>query len=242
MYKSDSDFESPGDDAKIWRYSDITKFMRVLQTHALYFASAERLTDGYEGTLTRPSLDRYIRMLADGSRISEQQARESVASVDDVVSRPSAAGMIGVNCWHLSEHESAAMWQVYSPRDSPGIVIQSTFDRLCRSFHCYKYNVWVGKMQYIDYTTEDIGNVRDVKQWFLHKRREFSYEKELRAMIIASWQPGKEVDCDLPVLIESIKIAPAAPPYLVELVSEICRLFKIPTDVTIMPSELTDPP
>jgi hypothetical protein len=230
MYKSDDGFEAPTHNAKVWRYSDITKFIRVLQTRALYFVGAELLTDLFEGTLTRPSQSEWVRILKERG-LSAQQAYHS---------RDLAAGMVGVNCWHLGEYESAAMWQVYSPRDSPGIAIQSTFDRLSESFHSYKKHVWIGRTKYIDYTTDAIANVEDVKQWFLHKRREFSYEQELRAMIMTSWQPGMDVACDLPVLIESIRIAPTAPPYMIELVSEICRRFELQTEV--FPSMLSERP
>ena len=94
-------------------------------------------------------------------------------------------------------------------------------------------------MKCIDYNTDPIADVSDVKQWFLHKRREFSYEQELRAVIITSGQ-GKDVACDVPILIESIRIAPAAPPYMIELVSEICRRFELRTEV--IPSMLSEHP
>jgi hypothetical protein len=34
-----------------------------------------------------------------------------------------------VNCWHMNEHESAAMWRLYSQADE-AICVQSTFARL----------------------------------------------------------------------------------------------------------------
>jgi hypothetical protein len=119
-------------------------------------------------------------------------------------------------------------------------VLQSTFDRLSRSFHLYDKHVWIGKVRYIDYTKDEISKpLVDVKQWLLHKRKEFSYEQELRAMIIGSWK-SMDVRCDLEVLIESIRIAPEAPSFMVELVREVCRRFNI--DVEVMPSFLADPP
>jgi hypothetical protein len=105
----------------------------------------------------------------------------------------------------------------------------------------YSYHVWIGTVKYIHYTEHEGLNVRDVKQWFLFKRREFAHEQELRAMIILSPNElGQEVPCDLSVLMESVFIAPKAPPYMVELVSEICRRFGL--DVEVKPSALDDPP
>lgn len=55
MYTSDRGFETPDNEARIWRYLDLAKFVRMLDTKKLFFASANALTDAYEGTLTRPS-------------------------------------------------------------------------------------------------------------------------------------------------------------------------------------------
>ena len=34
-----------------------------------------------------------------------------------------------VNCWHINEHESAAMWDLYL-KSNEGIAIQSTYQKL----------------------------------------------------------------------------------------------------------------
>jgi hypothetical protein len=231
VYREDPGFEAPERDAKVWRYSDLPKFIRVLQSHTLFFAGASLLTDNYEGSLTRPSLPQYVRTLTEKAGLSEQQAYQSATL---------AASMIGVNSWHLSQHESAAMWQLYS-HNSDGIVIQSTFDRLSRSFHRCDKNIWIGRVRYIDYTQAQIGNVNDIKQWFLHKRREFAHEQELRAMMILDpEEPGREVPCDLTLLLQAVLIAPTQRRYMLELVSEVCKRFDV--DVEVRQSALDDPP
>jgi hypothetical protein len=100
--------------------------------------------------------------------------------------------------------------------------------------------VWIGKVRYIDYDTDEIAKpLKDVKQWLLHKRKEFSYEQELRALIISSWQ-SKDVCCDLQTLIESVRISPQAPAYMADLVSELCRRFGL--NVKVCRSTLSDYP
>ncbi len=114
-----------------------------------------------------------------------------------------------------------------------GIAIQSTFERFCRSFHRCDDHVWIGKVRYIDYTRDEISKplLKDVKQWFLHKRREFSYEQELRAMVIGS-KRSMEACCDLDLLIESVRISPEAPAYVIEVVREVCRRFDVRAEVS----------
>jgi hypothetical protein len=187
-------------------------------SNTLFFAGVSLLSDNYEGSLTQPSVRQYIRILVENGNLSEQQAYQSTAL---------APSMIGVNCWHLSDHESAAMWRLYS-QQSGEIVIQSTFDRLSRSFDHYENHIWIGKVRYIDYTQTEIGNVKDIKQWFLHKRREFAHERELRAMtILAPGESGREIPCDLALLLQSVLIAPTAHPYMLNLVSEVCKRFDV---------------
>src|SRR5580698_4665267 len=73
MYNADASIEVPAGDAKVWRYSDIAKFIRVLQTRALFFSMAERFTDRFEGALTRPSLAQCVKIFMGASGLSEEQ-------------------------------------------------------------------------------------------------------------------------------------------------------------------------
>ena len=82
------------------------------------------------------------------------------------------------NCWHLNEHESAAMWNRYS-RDAAPIAIQSTFKRLRYSL---SNDINIGLINYIDYEKESVPS-SNYFNYFLHKRKCFEYECELRALI-----------------------------------------------------------
>jgi len=75
---------------RIWRYMDLSKLLSLLDTRALFFCRVDRLGDPFEATTPRaspvtrlPEFDRYRR--------------------ENAV----------VNCWHVNEHESAAMWRLY---------------------------------------------------------------------------------------------------------------------------------
>ena len=59
-------------------------------------------------------------------------------------------------------------------------------------------------------------------------------------IILGKDERGEEIDCDLATLIESIRIAPGAPPCMRELVSEVCRRFELNAEVKF--SSLDDPP
>ena len=84
-----------------------------------------------------------------------------------------------VNCWHLSEYESDFMWKQYAGIGN-AIAIQSTYQRLIDSIET-EQDCYIGMIKYIgqDYYIKD-GNIFSR---FLHKRREFEHEKDVRLLI-----------------------------------------------------------
>jgi hypothetical protein len=61
--------------------------------------------------------------------------------------------------------------------------------RLKTSFNEYESNVFIGKVRYIDYQSTDFSNFIDENNpinRFLHKRKSFEHERELRAVVSSS--------------------------------------------------------
>ena len=219
----------------------LSKFLRLLQQQALFFASADQLADRFEGRLTTPTLSRFVEFLAKSSpNLRPDQRGLAITFMNQ---------MVAVNSWTLCRQESYLLWAHYAPSGSGGVAVRSTVGRLKRSFHRFNSHVWIGKIKYIDYTKDDIEAMRDAKQWFLHKRRVYSGEQELRALIInASTGPitmsskiiGAEVVCDLDTLIHSIRVSPMEPDYMLNAVVDLCSRFDLKAKV--LPSELADEP
>ncbi len=87
-----------------------------------------------------------------------------------------------INSWHIQEHQSAAMWNLYA-RNSDGIAIESTYNKLISSIEDYdEFDINIGTVKYIDYQKNAIP-VSHVLSPFLHKRKSFEHEKELRTLI-----------------------------------------------------------
>ena len=157
-----------------------------------------------------------------------------------------------LNCWHLNNFESAAMWNLYL-KSNEGISIQSNFKRLTECFHKYPDNkVFVGIVKYIDYDKDWLpeGNILYP---FIHKRKSFEYEKEIRALILdlntkdekldldsCKFSHGFYVPVDLEILIEKIYISPASPDWFYTLVKSITNKYEIDKDV--IKSNLSDDP
>jgi hypothetical protein len=211
MYEEHQNFERPGSpEAKIWRYSDLGKFICTLCTGSLWFSRIDQFDDKYEAS--------WLPYVPPAGR-----AGPAPQVFEDNRRRiwPASVSTTAVNCWHMNEWESDAMWKLYG--GGTGVAIQSTFARLTASLKDCPHFVSVGLVKYIDYTSDTFVGQDNGFQPFLHKRKSYEHEKELRAVV---WPPGGEHGTMAPIdkgirgpvsldrLIERVYLAPDAPPSL----------------------------
>src|SRR5712691_6639484 len=55
-----------------------------------------------------------------------------------------------LNCWHENEHESVAMWSLYTT-GREGVAIQTTIKRLKDAFQAEQCGVTIARVRYVDY-------------------------------------------------------------------------------------------
>ena len=227
MYEDHPSFIQPeSEKVKVWRYMDFTKFVSLLESRKLYFTRADKFEDPFEGSL--PKLNVEKRDIApdglpdDLKRVYPQVSR-SMAEVTMNLPRYTA-----INCWHMNEHESASMWKLYLKSDE-GIAIQSTYSSL-KSCFIDEERIYLGIVKYIDYDREYFDPSNHYNP-FVHKRKSFQHEKEVRALVRRSLvvdndfdfsketiNHGLKIEIDIETLIQSIYVAPNAHEWFVELV------------------------
>jgi hypothetical protein len=157
---------------------------------------------------------------------------------------------VALNCWHMNQEESAAMWNIYL-KSNEGVAIQSTYKRLRESL-IDDENIYLGKVKYINYQT-DIINVGNMLTPFVHKRKSFEHEKEVRGLVIKMPSNEKGIDftketiadglrikVNMETMIERIYIAPACPGWYEELVKSVVSKYGCAFE--IRHSALDDPP
>lgn len=129
MFEEHRVFNAPENkNIKIWRYMDFTKFLSFIDKKALFFTRVDQLEDKFEGTLSKYMLDPEIEEKAtEQEKVLLKQARERYASIYEPQRKK-----LAVNCWHMNEYESAAMWKLYL-KTNEGIAIQSTYSKLTDS-------------------------------------------------------------------------------------------------------------
>ena len=223
-------FEAPDNpNIKIWRYMDFTKFVSMLDTQSLFFSRSDLLGDPYEGATSHANIEfdpnSWSNIFPDYPKYTEW-----------------ARQWIYINCWHMNNHESAAMWKLYASTNE-AIAIQSTYARL---HACLTAQIYVGKVHYINYETEFIPE-NNALYPFVHKRKSFDHEQELRAVMnehppdgsdgpveigMPNPERGKLVNIDLKNLVEQIYVAPTAPVWFTELVGKITKKYGFEIAVT----------
>lgn len=216
MYKEHKYIETPKSGTVIWRYLDMTKLLSILERQELYFSRVDKYKDPFEGAITKPALEEMKSRYGWGENGMFKKVKERMF----------------LNCWHISEYESEAMWNLYSHLHL-GIAIRTTVESLIKSINKEeRFHVFIGKINYLDYEKDkfDYGNIFC---YFLNKRKSFEHEKEVRAIVDLGienpiskanelhYDEGLYIKVNVNQLIESIYLAPYSPDWFVELVDSI---------------------
>lgn len=246
MHKEHPSFVPPVDvDVKLWRYMDFTKFVALLDSKSLWFTRADGFKDPFEGSYPSPNIK--ARGIMTGVPDAEKPIVAKLVNSSSEVRR-NWVRYVAVNCWHMSDHESAAMWSLYL-KSNEGIAIQSTYRSLRDSFARTEDDVHIGRVRYIDYDHEAIEDA-DILSAFLHKRSSYEHEKELRAIIVRLPGAGRRgldfsqetidngvpVPVDLALLVHRVYVAPNAPGWLTNLIQSVLHTYGF--DFPLVPSPL----
>lgn len=215
-------FPQPADTSlKVWRYLDLAKFTWLLENKKLYLSRLDLLKDPHEGSTPRllaALRDQQLREFGGGkmpiemSRINQQSRRS-----------------LYVNCWHLGNTESEAMWRLYCPGDH-GVAIQTTYAKLVQSIDHDRF-LYVGRVTYIDYESQGFP-LNNLFYPVMHKRGSFAHEQEVRLVKTLSefWgmperpsPPGIEIEWPVENTLDAIHVNPYAPEYYHGVVATIVR-------------------
>ncbi len=258
MQNSHPVFHAPDDPlVKIWRYMDFTKFVSILENRSLFFSRSDLLGDPFEGSYTKYNV--HLRPII-YKNISENLHNKNLSLKDPVTGKSTDFNAYlslffkwllkwtNINCWHINNYESAALWKIYSSNNE-SVAIQSSYYNLRV---CLPETIQIGQVNYIDYD-HDLIKENNTLWPFVHKRKSFSHENELRAVIqdlpiennsIAvgkdNEQPGIYVPVDVLTLIENIYIAPSSASWFDELVKKV--LIRYGLDKNVLRSSLDSDP
>ena len=231
---------------KIWRYMDFTKFVELLNSSSLYFSRADQFEDIFEGSVPKISAEVRNRQMLDLIEKKKLLPKYTPDFWEDYGIKTKKE--YAINCWHMNDFESAAMWKLYL-KSNEGIAIQSDYSKLVASLNPSELLIFIGTVNYIDYEKDKIDLTNGLSP-YIHKRKSFSHENELRAII---WQiaaankdkldlsnGGINVKVDLQTLIENVYVSPDSPLWLTNLIKETCTKFGY--NFNVINSKLYDKP
>jgi hypothetical protein len=191
------------------------RFKSLVDTESLFFCRADKFPDQWEGIfpikmIEKFGLDKQSFPSDDGNIYT---------SCEWHIQKEARSHLI--NCWHVDDSESFAMWKIYGGEQQDSIAIQSTIGRLKQSFNANTERIWIGEVEYIDFRDWEPKNrffnsdtPNTLKTFFL-KWHHFKYENEIRAVINKAYnnhrsEKGILVKVDISELIERIYISATA--------------------------------
>jgi hypothetical protein len=199
---------------------DFTKFVSMLEEKALFFPNLSTLPDPLEGFLTKPMIDKF-REIPNGLTPEETEKRRTIGELN-LQAFKNGRRLLYVSSWHMSDHESAAMWVAYV-KTGEGIAIQSTIGKMIKSFESATEEVNISLVKYINYDKDEMP-WSNLFFFGIHKRKSFTFENEIRALVMSPKNlPGINVSVNLNQLISKVYMAPNSPSWIHELVKKMLK-------------------
>src|SRR5258708_1924748 len=263
---------------------DFTKFVAMLAKNELFFCRNDLLGDHFEGALPptyNTLFEQHMRSVVQYNRnpTTDRDKAKVAAEADAAIYHirqnyeQNRRGVF-ISCWHMNEFESAAMWSQYTSSNN-AVAIRSTYNRLadCLSspppikgftvpfggemMTMEPLKPLIGVVKYITYAPPATFPQDNLLYPFLHKRKSFEHEHELRAIIWTNLPTiighpsvtpplpelpaglGVKID-DLSKLVEDVIIAPEADSWYKELVEKILEKYELDKKIPIHVSSLNE--
>jgi hypothetical protein len=193
--------EHPHNNQNIWRYMDFSKYVDLLTTSELYFTRADKLEDPYDCSPMQFFGKPYKQL--------PPEAKEWTRKINTF-----GRLFVYLNCWHMNNVESAALWRLYSENKYETIAIQSTFGKLESGIKDKwpRDGIFISNVKYDPHNAgkpiDEIpgGKLFTALGWenIIYKRPSFVHEKELRAFIYQRVDKLKEAPLRNEVHLEKL--------------------------------------
>lgn len=211
-------------DTYLWRYMSLPKFIDLITTQEIYFATNSQLITGdpYEGTLPfftdflfnfDNERETFINNLAEDSK-GLQPFLENIQSKGLSLKINNIRNNTFINCWHINDDENHLMWQSYAPESGAVAIVTD----ICSLIEAIETDIEIEAVP-ITYNSKDFNqtvtdkNLDDeqelknlVKLSSLYKKEFFKGENELR--LIYQFGNTNRIKVRLDKLIKHIYLSP----------------------------------
>jgi hypothetical protein len=196
---------------RLWRYFKTERFLKLLQSNHLYFASARQFQDPFEGA---------VAVLPPGFPVDPRYAEPRF----DEKAFEELRRLTKVSCWHRASYESDAMWQLYAG-SRKGVAVRTNAERIRAAAKPFRLkpeygheDLWAGNVNYVDLLKERLRVSMNDRFWYKHMA--FAWEREFRLAVsvrtaeefgVQVPEHGVKVEFEVPQLIERIYLGPSLP-------------------------------
>ena len=220
-------------DTKLWRYTDLAKFVSLLDSGSLWLARSDTFRDQSEGRFP------------DEMRAAIEKAYESFEKKEDSLINDAddfqeyLCRNAYVSCWHKNVDENMVMWEIYG-RDANAVAVQSTVEKLVNNISKVDSGGLEFHLKNVQYSkAEDVKGKLSYRAPFFIKRPHFSFEQEARIFLstYSALSPNKdtplgiEVDFKAAEAIEKILVHPDSPEWFVKVVKSISAKYGLSAPV-----------
>jgi len=218
--------------ASIWRYLDLAKYEYMLSKRSLYFPNVLLFKDGFEGSYPEQIPQIHNNLTSENTkRLYELHLRENpddanhLLPLEELLKASANMRLFGrgytfSSCWHMAEHESLAMWEIYGGQNKR-IAIKTTYEKLDQQIAAsLKVNslfcdfTFIGCVKYADFENEtNLIYLLPPTRYFL-KRLPYEFEKEIRVVLVKisgnTNYKGVSIPLDLEGLIQRVRVSPGS--------------------------------
>jgi hypothetical protein len=227
--------------AHLWRYIELANLIHLIGTKTLHLTRVDQFKDKFEGSYPLKNLKDWEQKYPD---VGDFKHYRKFACV---------------SCWYESNHESAAMWEIYG-KENQGIVICSTKEKLQNSLD--HDGLSFIKVKYTDFLRKK-ADIPTPYHTFLYKRIEFRSEQEFRVVLFelpesegfeggyprfgspekqeGFPETGTDIEVDPQELIERIVVSPYSKKWFRKVVQDILSLYNL-AKINVAESELAADP
>ena len=264
--------KSLNDDMILWRYMSLDKFVNLLDDGGVYFSPLDSYmnSDPYEGfppavaikemysasDLYYKEVTDYVCSLESSGQPKTPEFFGAIRKAKDHLATRSAVfrklfnfiskGSL-VSCWYYSEHQSEAMWKLYSDQGK-GVAVKTTVGKLKRALESAisterQTKIFIGKVRYLDFSDPKLAPsdcMVDGHIMPLLKRISYSHENEVRAFLCPDLDVTNLDDfvirpymahCDVFSLIDGVYVSPFVRGPYVKAVVAIAKSFGLSCSV-----------
>jgi hypothetical protein len=252
-FKDLTGFTTPDDSRILWKFLDLAKFMSLIASEELFFARLATFSDPWEGYFPHYYRDHAAVEPAKDAASSNTSQTESEIANELVKEFAMARENFAASCWLENDRDNEAFWKLYSNVEY-GLALQTSVKSFKKALEkAVAHDVYITKVNYVDFK-KDKPPANNIYWAALHKRIEFQYENEVRAII---WEKqkydtepkgirpfnnpnGVSLKVDIHSLIEEILISPLSPDWFYE--SIVLLLKKLKMNFKVKKSSLYTPP